>query len=265
MRGRDLLLVAGLLCAGSAAAGADEAPICADRPGKATATCTVPAGHWQIETGLVDWSEQSDGSERDTATVVGETTLKYGITSSADVEVDITPAEWTTSRIGPVHERASGFGDINLLFKQQLSSANAPVQVTALPFIKVPVAKRSLGNGKWEGGLLVPIGYAIPNSPLSLALTPEFDWAADGDGHGHHLAMAQVASIGWQVSEQLNLSGEIWGAWDWDPAGTTRQASADAAVAYLAGKDVQLDAGANFGLNRSTPDVELYTGVAIRF
>jgi hypothetical protein len=30
-------------------------------------------------------------------------------------------------------------------------------------------------------------------------------------------------------------------------------------------KDLQFDAGANFGLNRQTPDVELYTGVSVRF
>jgi hypothetical protein len=47
MQGHRLALL--LLCAGSAAA-ADEQPICADRPGKATGTCTVPAGHWQVET-----------------------------------------------------------------------------------------------------------------------------------------------------------------------------------------------------------------------
>jgi hypothetical protein len=29
--------------------------------------------------------------------------------------------------------------------------------------------------------------------------------------------------------------------------------------------DVQLDAGANFGLNHQTPDVELYTGLCVRF
>lgn len=265
MRGQNLLLSAALICAGSRAAAADEAPICADRPGKATASCTVPAGHWQIETGLVDWTEQSDGGERDSSTVIGETTFKYGITSSADVEVDVTPFQSATSRIGSVHESASGFGDINLLFKQQLTSGGGPLQVTALPFVKIPAAKRSLGNGKWEGGLLVPIGYGIPNTPLALALTPEIDWVANGDGRGHHAAMAQVASLGWQASDRLNLSAEIWGAWDWDPAGTTRQASADASVAYLASKDVQFDAGANFGLNHVTPDVELYTGIAIRF
>jgi hypothetical protein len=77
--------------------------------------------------------------------------------------------------------------------------------------------------------------------------------------------MAQVAAVGWAASDRLNLSAEIWGAWDWDPSGTTRQASADGSAAWLLGKDVQLDAGVNFGLNRATPDVELYTGVAVRF
>jgi hypothetical protein len=77
--------------------------------------------------------------------------------------------------------------------------------------------------------------------------------------------MAQVASLGWQVTDKLNLSAELWGQWDWGPAGTTRQASADSSVAYLLNKEVQVDAGANFGLNRQTPDVELYAGVSKRF
>jgi len=159
----------------------------------------------------------------------------------------------------------SGFGDLNVLYKQELTSANAPVQVDLLPFVKVPLAKHSLGNGKWEAGLLVPVGYSIPKSPLSIALTPELDWVADGDGSGHHAAMAQVASLGWAATDKLNLSAEIWGAWEWDPAGTTRQASADAAIAYLLSNDVQLDAGGNFGLNRDTPGMELYGGFSVRF
>jgi len=181
----------------------------------------------------------------------------YGLTSASDIELDAVP--W--QRAGS----ASGIGDVTLMYKQRLTAADAPVQIGAKPFVKAPAAKHSLGNGKWEAGLLVPVGYAIPSSPFSLALTPEIDWAADGDGRGHHAAMAQVAAVGWAASDRLNLSAEIWGAWDWDPSGTTRQASADGSAAWLLGKDVQLDAGANFGLNRATPDVELYTGVAVRF
>jgi hypothetical protein len=41
--------------------------------------------------------------------------------------------------------------------------------------------------------------------------------------------------------------------------------SADGAVAYLVRDDLQLDAGANFGLNKQTPDIELYAGISKRF
>jgi hypothetical protein len=44
-----------------------------------------------------------------------------------------------------------------------------------------------------------------------------------------------------------------------------RQASADGSAAYLVSNDVQLDAGANFGLNRNTPNIEIYSGVSVRF
>jgi hypothetical protein len=77
--------------------------------------------------------------------------------------------------------------------------------------------------------------------------------------------MTQVASLGWQATNKLDVSAELWGQWDWDPAGTVRQYSGDASVAYLVSKQVQLDAGANFGLNRNTPDIELYAGFAELF
>lgn len=247
------------------AAAADEQPICADRPGKATSACTVPLHRWQVETGLADWSLQTSGGERDTSLTLGETTIKYGLSGSSDVEIDVTPFERATYNVAGVRKSASGIGDVNVLYKQRLTSSDAPVQLVAMPYVKIPTAKHSLGNGKWEGGILLPVSYAIPKSPLSIGATPELDWAADEDGHGHHLAMQQVLDLNWQASDKLTLSAEIWGGWDWDSAGTTRQYSIDGSVAYLLSNDAQLDAGADFGLNRETPDVEIYTGVSVRF
>ena len=261
-----LFFVGGILAAlGTSGAAADQSPICADRPGKSTPSCTVPAGHWQIETGLADWSLQKGGGERDTSLVIGETTVKYGVTDSSDLEVDVTPWQRATSRGPGFRELASGIGDVRLIYKQQLTQANAALQATLMPVVKLPTATRSVGNGRWEAALLVPIDYSSGKSPFSIELTPELDWAADADGRGHHAAMVQVASLGWQATDKVNLSAEIWGRWDWDPSGTTRQASADGSIAYLLSNDVQLDAGANFGLNDVTPDVELYGGVSVRF
>jgi hypothetical protein len=247
------------------AAAADPQPICATRPGKSTAPCTVPAGHFQIETGLADWSLQKGGGERDTSLAIGETSFKYGLTDRSDIELDVTPWLRSTSRFGGMHESVSGFGDLVASYKQGLTSGDAPLQLALLASLKIPTARRPLGNGKWEGALLAPILIELGKSPFSINLTPELDWAADSDGHGHHVAMTQVASLGWQATSKLSLSAEVWGQWDWDPAGTTRQASVDGSVAYLLSNDVQFDAGANFGLNRATPDVELYAGVSKRF
>lgn len=243
------IIAAGLLCAAPAAAD----PICADRPGKANATCTAPAGHFQLESALADWTRD----EGQTALILGATAIKYGLTERSHIEVDVTPYVHGSGR--------GGIGDTLVRYKQRLTADNAPVEVALYPYVKLPTARHGLGNGKAEAGLSVPIGYDIAHSKLSLTLGPEVDWLADADGRGHHAAMAQVASLGWQANDKLNLSAELWGQWDWDPAGTVRQASADAAVAYLARDDLQLDAGANVGLNRATPGVELYAGVSKRF
>ena len=260
----DWLLGAALLCACSAAA-ADEAPICAARPGKSTPACTVAAGHFQFETGIVDWTLDKHSGAKDRSLVVGETTFKYGLTDRSDIEIDVAPWQRSTSRSGGVRDRASGIGDVTVAYKRQLTAEDAPVQVAALPFVKIPIAKRSLGNGKWEAGLMLPVAAGIAKTPLSLGATPEVDWVADSDGRGHHLAMTQVASLGWAASDRFGISAELWGNWDWDPDGTTSQYSADGSIAYLVNEGLQIDVGANFGLNRQTPDLELYAGISKRF
>lgn len=249
----------------SSAATAPDLTICADRPGKASPTCTVPKGHFQIEADIADWVLQRSPGERDTSLTVGDFAVKYGLTDRSHIELDVTPWTRITNRSASGRDRGSGFGDVVVVYRHLLSSADGPVQVAVSPSVKIPTAKRPLGNRKWEGGLAVPLQYAIPRSTLALSMTPEFDWASDADGHGHHAAAANVVNLGWQANAKLNLSAELWSQWDWDPAGTTRQASADGAIAYLARTDLQLDTGVNIGLNRATPDLELYAGASILF
>jgi Putative MetA-pathway of phenol degradation len=265
MRGVKTVIAAALLAGSTAANAADEQPICPDRPSKSTGPCTVPAGKWQIETGLVDWSrDKSDGVRTDDV-AWGNTAIKYGISGKADLELWVTPLETERTHGSGLHEHHSSFGDTLVRVKYALTADSAPVQVALDPFVKIPSANHRLGNGKVEGGLLVPVAVPIGKSPVTLSLDPELDWLADADGSGHHGATQQVVNLGIAAADKLNLSTEIWAMWDWDPAGTGRQVSWDGSVAYLVNKDLQLDAGANFGLNQQTPDVELYTGVSVRF
>src|SRR5215212_3918025 len=122
MRG-PILTIAATMLAASGAAAAEEQPICPARPGKSTPPCTVPAGHLQIETGIVDWSVQKSAGARDAALVIGETVFKYGLTDRSDIEVDVTPWQRATSRVGAAHDSASGFGDLVVSYKHALTSS----------------------------------------------------------------------------------------------------------------------------------------------
>ena len=131
--------------------------------------------------------------------------------------------------------------------------------------MKLPTARRPAGNGKVEGGLVLPILYNVPNSPFSIAASPEVDVLANDSGRGHHGAMVQAVSFGWQATKKLNLSAELYEQWDWQPGGTTTQSSFDVAAAVVPRRDLQLDGGLNLGLNRNAPDFEFYIGIAKQF
>ena len=263
MRGR-FSTIAALLLATSSAATAEQ-PICTDRPSKSTGECTVPKGRWQVETGLIDWSRTDSGGVRAEAISWGNSLIKYGISGNADLELGITPLETLKVDAGTSHVTHSSFGDTPLRVKYRLTPPDAPLLMALDPFVKLPTANHQLGNGKVEGGLMVATSAALGRSGLTLSLDPEFDLNADADGSGHHLATQQVLNIGVAASDKVSLSTEAWTKWDWDPAGTTTQASWDVAAAYQPTKRLQLDAGANFGLNSQTPDVEIYAGVSTRF
>jgi hypothetical protein len=257
-------IIAGLLLATGTAA-ADEAPICADRPSKSTGPCTVQPGHAQIETGWIDWSRDTSGGVRTELAVFGSSLIKYGVDGRADIELGVTPLETLHVRSPGSSGHHSSVGDLLLRVKYRLTAEGAPIEVALDPFTKIPTANHHLGNGKLEGGVLVATSTPIGKSGLTLSLDPELDWIADGDRRGHHLATQQVINLGVALSDKLSVSGELWGRRDWDPAGTVTEVSADGSIAYLVGNNLQLDAGANVGLNKQTPDVELYTGVSIRF
>ena len=239
-------------------------PICTERPSKANATCTAPVGHLQIETSLAGWSlTKADGARTDVVSV-GSTFARVGLSGSSEIQVGVTPYARVVVKDGGTRNEASGFGDVTIRYKQRLTGPDAPVQVALLPFVKLPTAKHDLGNGKVEGGIAIPVSFALAG-PVSMTLGPEVDLLADSDGHGRHAAIVNLVNVSGPIAPRLTLAGEIWTNFNFDPAGTVKQASADAALAYAVSDNLQLDAGANFGLTRETADVETYAGLSVRF
>jgi hypothetical protein len=255
--------LAGILLAGAAVAQAEQVPICTDRPTKANAICTVPAGRVQLETSAAGWTlTKADGARSELVTI-GASFVKLGLSDRSDLQVGFTPFARLAVKQDRSRDRISGFGDVGVRYKHRLTSDGAKVQAGVIPFVKLPTAVRGLGNDKLEGGIAVPVSFALADA-VTMTLGPELDVLADSDGKGRHFAVVNLVNVGIPVADRLSFAGELWTNFNFDPADTLKQASADAALAYAISNDVQLDAGANLGLTRDTPDLEIYAGASIR-
>ncbi|MGZ6039905.1 MAG: transporter [Phenylobacterium sp.] len=251
----------------AAAPAAADAPsdglrdFCAQRPGRATPPCVLDAGHLQIETGLVDAVFQHSGGAHDDLYAIAGTELRWGVARRVEMEASWTPWVVEQSRGQP---RQSGTGDASLGVLAALSDPDKMgIAVSAQGFVTLPTATHGLGAGGFTGGVRLPVAVPLADG-LSLGLTPEVDVLRNAGGGGTHAAWIGAVSIS-RGFGPLTLGAELWGQVEDDPAATVRRATADLTAAYMVGKTLQLDAGANFGLNRQTPDAELYVGISKRF
>jgi hypothetical protein len=258
------MALSGIILAAAAAVQAAPSPICTDRPAKANAICTVPAGMMQLETNAAGWALAKADGKRSELSTIGSSFVKLGLSDRSDLQVGFTPYTRLAVTQGSSREHVSGFGDVVVRYKHRLTSDSAKVQVGVIPFVKLPTARRGLGNDKVEGGLAVPMSI-MSGGPAIVTLGPELDMLADGDGNGYHFALVNLVNLGLPVFDRLTVAGELWTNFNFDPAETLEQASADAALAYAVSNSFQVDFGANLGLTHDTPDVELYAGASLRF
>jgi hypothetical protein len=154
---------------------------------------------------------------------------------------------------------------VTVRYLHRLTGDEAAVAVALYPFVKIPTAKRSIGNGRWEGGVVVPVDFSLSETPFSVTISPEVRWVADEDGAGRHVALAYAAGVSAALTSRVSVALEVSQEWDWDPAGATRQTLGGLSAAFLLNPDFQLDGGVNAGLSRAAPDFQIYFGAAKRF
>jgi hypothetical protein len=242
-----------------------ERSFCADRPGKATPSCTLDQGRVQLEVDMIDSTVDHSAGVRSTDLLIASPQLRIGLTPSAELQLAWTPYEQQTARGQGLNQRVSGVGDVTAGMKLNLTGNRDGVDVALQPFVKLPTARQPLGNGKVEGGMSAPVSISLP-SGWSLGLTPELDLFANDGGDGRHLAGAFAVGIGHGLVPNLSFGAEIWMARDFVSRAAT-QASGDLMLAWTppGTRDLQLDAGVNLGLNSATPDAQIYAGIAKRF
>jgi hypothetical protein len=240
---------------------------CPDRPGLGTPACIIDRGHASVEVGLADWTRDSSADERDTQAIFGDVLLRYGLTGTTELQV-----EWQGYGRDADLDRTTGIrsvthrpGDLSIVLRQNLRNPDGSgFAVSVQPSLSLAVGRSPIGAGDWGAGLLVPMSYEL-NDSFAIEFVPEADAAVDGDGHGRHLAYGAVAGLAAKLSKAVTTTVELQELRDRDPAGHATMTLAGLSVGWQPRDNLQIDIGSNAGLNRNSPDIELYLGISRRF
>jgi hypothetical protein len=241
---------------------------CTDRPTKSNLPCTVDAGHFQYEADIINWTYFHTDGVTANEYLIPNPTFKVGLTNRIDLELNIAPVV-TVSVKDPLGKQSlTGVGDLFVRTKVNLvGPEGGDFQATILPYVQIPTAKPGIGDKVVQGGVIAPISFALPQD-FTLLFDPEVDILQNAANSGRHANFQNLANLSHALSGNVTGYIELWGQFDNDPAGTTKQASLDLALSWVAWSDLpnlQFDIGTNIGLTSVTPKIQAYVGVSQRF
>lgn len=238
---------------------------CPDRPGLNTPACTMDKGHADVEIGMVDWTLDRQSGERTDNFVVGDTLVRYGLSDSAELQLEWEGLGFERNRSAAGVRHHSGSGDVRMALRKNLHNPDGSgFSIALMPFVTLPVGDKTFGESGWTTGLVVPVSYDLPHD-FQLAFTGEADAAADEVGSGHHLAWSATAGLQIPFGEDVSGTLEFQQARDDDPEESSWTTLAAFSLAWQSGSSLQLDVGSVIGLSHDAPDVEVYAGIARRF
>jgi hypothetical protein len=232
----------------------------ADRPDITESPYTVDAGHFQVELSFLEYTRDDEGQGRTEAFALLPSNFKVGSLNNVDVQLVTEPYLWLKGN----REDGEGHGATQIRVKVNLwGNDGGDTALALMPFVAFPTADDAVGGDedRIEGGLIVPLAISL-GEPVGLGLMAEFDLVWDDEDHDYDLDFIHTASLAFDLNERVGAFVEYVGVANSDGGGY--QALVGVGLTYAISKDLQLDVGANLGLNDEADDVRLFSGLTLR-
>lgn len=243
-----------------------------DRPDTTETPFTVDAGRVQIETTVFGFAR----SGRDGAGVVTDTyelattNVRIGLTNGLEAGFVWQPYGIVRTHGDPAGSvRQSGIGGLELRGKINIWGNDTfgkpgSSALGLLPFVVLPTDRHNGISPEFaEGGLIVPYAVKLTDK-LGLGINAGVTWLKDDAASGYHTEYVASASLGVEWSEKLGTFYEVAGRFHTDdPRGDA--VVLGTGVTYRLSKNLQLDAGANFGVTSAADRFNPFVGFAVRF
>jgi len=244
-----------------------------DRPDVTESPFTVDAGHVQVETNLFGYTRSRPDAD-DTVTDSYEfatTNIRVGLTNSTEINFVWQPYGILRTRPSDpaTATRSSGSGGVDIRGKINLwgnDTFERPGDTAfgLLPFVTLPTDRSNgISPGAVEGGLILPFAVKLSDK-FGLGLNTGFAVVQNSDTSGHHTEWLGSASLAYEWSENLGSYYEIAARTGTrNPVGETVVLATG--LTHKLDKNLQLDAGINFGVTRAADRINPFVGVTMRF
>src|SRR6478736_2416085 len=238
-----------------------------DRPDLTESAYTVDAGWWQVEMDVAAYTHARDTANgadtRSSSLSYANMNVKVGLTHNIDLQTVFSAytIDREDDRIAHTSDKLSGFGDITSRLKINCwGNDGGDTAFALMPYIKWPTAQHRLGNDRVEGGLIAPLAVSLP-AGWGMGVMTEFDLVRNARDDGYRLDWMN------SITFSHDLAGNLGGYFEFVSVITEglEFASFDCGLTYGIGQNVQLDCGANIGLNRATEDLTVFAGLSVRF
>ncbi|GIL37806.1 transporter [Roseiterribacter gracilis] len=236
-----------------------------DRPNKSSSPYTVDAGHWQIESDLFNVARDSaNGTATRQITSVAPT-VKLGLTNDSDLEVVVPTYAWISTKSGGASTTVRGWTDVQARVKVNLfGNDDGDYALAIVPYVKFPSGDTGISNKKYEYGAYAPFGIKLDDQ-WSLVLMVQGDsLVSSADPNKRRFNAQTFANFSYAASDTVTLSLEYYTQHKFGDHASTVQ-TADFAVAWNLGDDLQLDAAWYAPLNKAAPNFNAYVGISKRF
>ena len=94
---------------------------------------------------------------------------KYGLSRALHLEVALNPFVRNTSKSATDRGRDSGVGDTVVKLKQELRLPVSGLSAAIIPQVESRPQSRRIGNGRVEGGVIVPLSLALGKTRAGIA------------------------------------------------------------------------------------------------
>jgi Putative MetA-pathway of phenol degradation len=241
-----------------------------DRPDFTESPITVDAGHLQVEMSFIDFTRNTTSGVRTDVTVLGSFNIKVGVLNNTDLEFVLDPYTIVrTHEPGAGNTTVRGVGDalvrlkINFWGNDGPQPGTGPTAFGLMPVVKIPTASRQIGNGRVEGGLILPFTANLP-AGFDLSAMVEIDFLRNEANTHYGAEYTHSLSLGHKIVGNLAGYVEYVGV---SPVRTDHvyRASFSTGVSYLVGKNVEFDAGTLIGLSGRADAFNVFSGFSVRF